>query len=555
MWAAIKSDFKEFASSAVEETTAVASKVTSTVVTTTSIRADEIANHQEDNDDVISNKKPPTTRVADGSVLLASAALSMGERGLKGLSSVSSMIGGVVAPRYEEDEEGDNNNGQKNWDNSNSLNYSAPSSNNNVSSAPSSSATSLLAAELVDDEEEELGWDDDDDDDDDDDLDFESDNGGTNNDDDDDDNEEEEEELVFSTDGDNQNVQTNSDAGTNKPNDTVGVPTNTTDKENDDILKALQAKLTTVQEEKMILQQEYRNQTAELVELRARVEELGIEQNNLVLSAKVQAEAQKHHDEERRVLEDELEQLKLQLEQEQQQQQQQEATDNEKGTIDKEMIASLLREKEMLDEELKLQKENNEELVQQNQKLQESSKLGEEMNEQQRLELEEQKELKTKELMMELKSLQAELERANLAVTQMSEESSRQGQEYKCAIETKSLELEQSLEQTRQLEQSLAEMEKSYNDLQQEANESKSQLEELSMELQNMKEQMKLREMEHDTSFATAAADEDRVEGVNDTEAALTVEEPSMKALSTDLDDVASDDDWGDGDWGDDDDI
>eukprot|EP00985_Skeletonema_marinoi_P035258 scaffold46058_cov635-Skeletonema_marinoi.AAC.1 len=79
----------------------------------------------------------------------------MGERGLKGLSSVSSMIGGVVAPRtYEEDD----CEGGQNYNNGSNINYAA--------SAPSSSATSLLAAaDLDNDEEEELGWDDDDDDD------------------------------------------------------------------------------------------------------------------------------------------------------------------------------------------------------------------------------------------------------------------------------------------------------------------------------------------------------------------------------------------------------
>eukprot|EP00985_Skeletonema_marinoi_P020916 scaffold12552_cov66-Skeletonema_marinoi.AAC.1 len=95
MWAAIKSDFKEFASGAVEETTAVATKVSSAVVIPKS--DDDDVDDDYDNDDTSANYNSTQTRVADGSVLLASAALSMGERGLKGLSSVSSMIGGVVA--------------------------------------------------------------------------------------------------------------------------------------------------------------------------------------------------------------------------------------------------------------------------------------------------------------------------------------------------------------------------------------------------------------------------------------------------------------------------
>ena len=59
-------------------------------------------------------------------------------------------------------------------------------------------------------------------------------------------------------------------------------------------------------------------------------------------------------------------------------------------------------------------------------------------------------------------------------------------------------------------------------------------------------------------SFATApdVADDDNDQDDEeiDTEAdALPIEEPTIKAILTDQDDVASDDDWGDGDWGDDD--
>ena len=125
--------------------------------------------------------------------------------------------------------------------------------------------------------------------DDDDELNVESDYGDDNDDDD-----INEEELIFNDVGENQedsnsslssakkddtNVIPDSTAVADVDNATTPPPPNNVEKENEEILNALQSKLTMVQEERETLQQEHRNQTAELVELRAKVEELGMQQN------------------------------------------------------------------------------------------------------------------------------------------------------------------------------------------------------------------------------------------------------------------------------------
>ncbi len=123
MWAAIKSDLAEFATGAAEETNAVASKVGVNLPTGgDGSSGGSGVGSGLDGGGYTSQKQPRGG--ADGSVLFANAALSMGEKGLKGLSSVSSMVGGIVAPR------GGNEN----------------STNVGVASASSSSASSFASA-------------------------------------------------------------------------------------------------------------------------------------------------------------------------------------------------------------------------------------------------------------------------------------------------------------------------------------------------------------------------------------------------------------------------
>ena len=87
MWAAFKSDLKEFAAGAAEETNVVAERVVGTRI----LPAGGGGGFGDDDG----------AGAAGVAALPGAAALSsIGERGLRGLTSVSSMMGGIVAPRH-----------------------------------------------------------------------------------------------------------------------------------------------------------------------------------------------------------------------------------------------------------------------------------------------------------------------------------------------------------------------------------------------------------------------------------------------------------------------
>jgi septal ring factor EnvC (AmiA/AmiB activator) len=225
MWAAIKSDFKEFVSTAAEETNAVTNKA-------------------------LSERVSAATGVVSTA---ASKAVSSVENVGASVKGLSGMIGGVVAPV-----------------------------SNGVPVGGSSNASKVL---LVEEEEEELGWDDDEDD-----LEIE-------------------EMDAPSSAG---NVVDAADAIEDNSEDRKEETTKQDDDDTKEILLALQSKLSEVEKERNELQTEHRKQTAELVELRSKVEELENTNNS---NEKGDALPESTNEEEMQALREEIASLKLQLEQ------------------------------------------------------------------------------------------------------------------------------------------------------------------------------------------------------------------------------------------------
>mmetsp|Transcript_17141 Transcript_17141/g.36964 ORF Transcript_17141/g.36964 Transcript_17141/m.36964 type:complete len:547 (+) Transcript_17141:73-1713(+) len=332
MWAAFTSDLKEFASGAAEETTAVASKVGVNISSNSD--GDNGGSGSDNNGGGLYTTSSSSRGGADGSVLLANAAFSMGEKGLKGLSSVGSMMGGIVAPR------------NSNNDTAAANNNAASSSSSFASNKPSSALSSMLAAGKDDEEEEELGWDDDDDDLDVDDSGDDDDEGGGDT-------------KIIKADANDFFEEELGDAG----NTATPTATATPKSEDDQVLQALQSKLDMVEKARAELQNEHRRQTAELVELRAKVEELLEQQQQQQVSTVDNAGAEGKSDEKDEVqaLQEEIDKLKTQLLEEQ-------SKDASRGHENE--VATLIQEKEELERELSTQKDQNDQLLKQYQTLQ-----------------------------------------------------------------------------------------------------------------------------------------------------------------------------------------
>ena len=175
MWAAFKSDLKEFASGAANETNAVASKVVETTVNILGEGGGDAEAADGDDRGRRASSSSSSSQAQgdggirhDGSVLLANAAYSIGAKGLQGLSSVSSMVGGIVAPRVNADDTTYSKGKGKSYyaatsSSSSSFSNTSMQKNTSTTTNPSSALSSMLAED--EDEEEELGWDDDEEDD------------------------------------------------------------------------------------------------------------------------------------------------------------------------------------------------------------------------------------------------------------------------------------------------------------------------------------------------------------------------------------------------------
>ena len=292
MWAAFKSDLAEFASGAAEETSVVASKVGVTLAS-----------------DTDATTAPPSSSASgvDGSVLF-----SMGDKGLKGIQGVSSMLRNTAAAAVA----------------TNSNKTAVPAFESSGGGNPSPALSSMLAQAAGEDDEgeDELGWDDDDDDD----LDLDEENSGVVIDADDNKN-----DVIF----EEQLGQPPKEGEGNKNPACVSSP----DRQ---VVADLQSKIDAVEKERARLQIEHRTQTAELVELRAKVEEL--EQQESKPTAEDREE-----DEKVRALEEEVAKLKLQLSEQPASLMQ----ENEK------VVAGLIQEKGTLEQQLNAQRKHNEKIL------------------------------------------------------------------------------------------------------------------------------------------------------------------------------------------------
>lgn len=355
MWASLKNDLKEFATGAVEETAAVADKVGIDISTSAAEREPSAAATSSN------TNTGSQSRVNDGSVMLANAALSMGQQGLRGLSSAASMIGGVVAPRAED--------GTRNVDS-----RSSTPGDSFASSAAATIPTPIKSALAVDDEEdeEELGWGSDDDD-----IEVEDlDEGG-------------------------QSQEDNTAESKALPAENAAAMGDL-DKE---VMQALQSKLDAVEKEREALQTQHRRQTGELIELRAKLEEFSSE-------AEV-GETSVNADDAR-----EIEALRAEVKQLQEQLSEQMIH----ASMEKDdAIAEAVKEKDGLVQQIAAHKSENEELKLQNQTLQEAKETRSGASAKQDEELQEYQQ-QIQDLTAELESLQASLSTGEKELLQTKEQ-------------------------------------------------------------------------------------------------------------------------------------
>ncbi|KAL7542792.1 hypothetical protein ACHAWF_007256 [Thalassiosira exigua] len=428
MWAAFKSDLKEFASGAAEETTAVASKVGVNVPVGGVGRGDGGGGGSGGE-----GGSGAGGGASDALAAATGAAFSMGERGLSGLRVASSMVGGIVAPTA-----------------ANPPPSSAPHAGGRASPfasehKPSAALTSMLAAEEDDGEEEEFG-------------------GG----------EKKvpsaddffEEQLGEATNGAKAESQSQAAAVEKSAPKSDAIASQSA--EDAEVMKVLQSKLDAVEKSCAELQAEHRRRTAELVELRAKVEDIGGEKD-LAPTGRADEEV------EVKALQEEIEQLKLEFD---------EKIKGMSGEHE-EVVAVLVREEGALEEELTVQGERNDALTKANETLQASGD-GEELLRQHRRQVE--------ELTSELNSLQAKYDETATELDRAEERSSQERREQ--------------LARTSELERSLAEAEGSLAAAMKEAEDSKARLAAVEAELQAAKKEAR----EADVA-APATPDEAIVDG------------------------------------------
>ncbi|KAL9187498.1 hypothetical protein ACHAXT_001601 [Thalassiosira profunda] len=497
MWAAIKSDLAEFASGAAEETAGVASKVGIDIN-----QADAAPSSAGSASSLSSGGKPQpglAQRGADGSVLLANAALSMGSKSLKGLQGVGSMVGGIVAPR----------------------NDGATAASSGPASGTAPTKPSALGAQLLagdeDDEEEELGWGSDDDDD----LDVGSDIGGDG---------EKGAPKTATDDFFREELDAKEGSKSSQPS-SDGAAASATSSADKEVLQALQSKLEQVEQSRAELQAEHRKQTGQLVELRAKVEELE-KQKETPVDANVG-----ESDEEVKALQGEIEQLKLQLSEQ----------SGKASQEHEEAVAALVREKEELEQQLHAQKDLNEELSGINQTLLEQDKASSSEDEEQLQKYQAQ----IHELTAELQSLQDNLESATTELGRAQELSSQQEKLHE--------------ERTGQLEGNLSKVRKALATAVKENEESKGTLASLEEKVQQAKDELeaqaadfaiKLREgVAKAKAEAQAEKEKEKVDAsfattAEDAPASAVKKEEEQPKKGEDSDELS--DDWGDADWGDD---
>ncbi len=474
MWAAFKSDLKEFASGAANETNAVASKVVGSV----NILGEGGGNGSDADGDAAGAAAAGGGGVRrDGSVLLANAAYSIGTKGLQGLSSVSSMVGGIVAPRAGENDEITTTNNTSNNNNRGGKSYSVVSSssfsnNSTKTNNPSSALSSMLAEDDDDDEEGELGWDDEDEE--------------LNVDDVDDD-----DALVVTEGG--EDIEKKIDAHRSRDvfeaasdaNNALAPPIGGSSSASVDeqVVRALQDKLEMVENCRAELQSEYRRQTAELVELRAKLVEM--EQQH---QSSTNEEEPVPLNGENTGTNDEVEALQHEIERLKQifEEQLKDASEEHKQAI-----AALIQEKETLEKEFHSQQQQNQDLVTEIQTLlelnnQRESQIAGSSNEEQALLHQYQEQIQ--ELTIELAALQANLDDTTAALGQVNENTTMQNLRHQ-------VEMEQQIARTTALEETLAQTKEDHAHIIEEVEESKSKLAEMENVVQVVRTELETKEL------------------------------------------------------------
>lgn len=331
MWAAIKSDLREFATGAAEETNAASEKV-------------------------VGKKIIPNDVNIDGVHALADGVGNVMGGAIRGLVGVSSMVGGIVAPRNAATDISFVN---RRAINNNIMVTTTTTTPPPPPSAPVSMALSSMLAAVAagedDDEEEEMGWDDDDDD-------VVDDDYVEDNDLDTDERAHGEKRMA-------DNSTDDAAADTTPFNDVEmpvaaesGAAISAASHDDSKALMALKTKLASVEKSRNELQSEHRRQTDELVELRSKVEEYERQQQQ----QSEDDQLQKQHLDEENEGENKSEQMRnLQLQVEQLKSQLVEQVEVLKQEH-KEYVTLIQREKEELDRELNEERQRNDDLMRQN---------------------------------------------------------------------------------------------------------------------------------------------------------------------------------------------
>ena len=339
MWAAIKSDLREFATGAAEETNAASEKVVGKKIIPDDVNIDGVH--------------------ADARALADGVGNVMGGA-MRGLVGVSSMVGGIVAPRNAAADIGGVNRRAVNSDivvtTTTATTPTPPPPSAPVSMALSSMLAAVAAGE-DDDEEEEMGWDDDDDDVDDDDY--------------VEDNDLDTDERAH---GEKRMADNSTDdaAADTTPFNDVEMPVaaeggaailSAASHDDSKAIMALKTKLASVEKSRNELQSEHRRQTAELVELRSKVEEYERQQQQQSEDDLLQKQQLDDENDGESKSEQKMRDLQLQVEQLKSQLVVQVEVLKQEH---EEYVTLIQREKEELDRELNKERQRNDDLMRQN---------------------------------------------------------------------------------------------------------------------------------------------------------------------------------------------
>lgn len=250
-------------------------------------------------------------------------------------------------------------------------------------------------------------------------------------------------------------------------------------------MRALQAKLELVEQCRADLQSEHRRQTAELVELRAKLVEMEQQHHQ---SSSSEGESAPSKDENTGTDEEIVQALQHEIERLKQifDEQMKDASEEHKQAV-----SALIQEKENLEKELHSQRQKNQDLVTEMQTLMEmnnqrESQVPAEISTEEEQALLHQYQTQIQELTLELEALQANLDNSATALSQVNENSTIQSQRHQ-------EEMEQQLARTTALEVTLSQTKEEYARVMEE---SKVKLVEMENVVQAVKTELETKELE-----------------------------------------------------------